>query len=519
MKVQDHSHGMRLLKTLNKNRQSGHPSCDLRISNKSGSTFAVHKAVLVASSPYFDAMLSSNFAESRDIKVELPFSTAAISTILDYIYSGTITLSTDVVLELLHAADFLLMDNLKGPIVNFICADYRDAFSEKNVDQLGIDASVAVFNVLKYFVEDEEVLSYIGEVLMNLEEKSFDFETIDSDEISDPLMNKRSAVLPDVDRLPSGTNVYRVFSNKLFRFDGFGWSRVLCPEFNEKTPSLKNFAVVDENGRFLIQVQDELRLFEMEDSKAGERSPSDRSLKPFSESIISGQSSRLCFSENVIMSLLARPGDTEENLYTWNKSLDEFQLFGDIWPLKITYLDYLFEDSVQGKARIFVVGNYKTFSGETVANSIFCFNLCPLSGSLISHSAVQCLPFINNSYIYHHFNGRLIAIPRIFGRNFCKDFYYLEENTSSWCVWEEAKVKADNRTVLDVISTKEYLYFVMSKFNMRWQNELWQWNGQEFADVTFSTSMPIEGQLLERISWIDYNVLDKVLKKARRLWL
>ncbi|XP_022687677.1 uncharacterized protein LOC111259733 [Varroa jacobsoni] len=525
MRIVDYNHGRKLLRMFNKRRLDSHPSCDLRIhSCDSKEAFSAHKLIAAAACPYFDALLSSNFVDSKAAKVELPFSNRVISALLDYIYSGTVQFDNASALELLYAADFLMIDYLKGPIVNFICADLKSVFTEQNIESIGVDASLVVCNILKYYVDDDDVTSAIGDLLMTLEEKSVDSDTLDGDDIVDPLMNStRLGSTKGINCMPSKTCVFRIFSNKLYSFDGFGWSRVFCPEFNEKAPSLKSFAVVDKHGKFLYHTQDELRIFEIEDlyTNGAARSPSDRSLKPFQEEILSTQSSRLCFSENTIMALFTEANEIEQQIHIWNDLTQRFQPFGDIWPLSITYLDYIFEDSVQGKSRLFVVGNFKTLTGEVIANSVFAFNLCPITGAhlLLSYKSIPVLPYINNSYIYHHFNGKLLAIPRTIGRNFCKDFYMLDENSATWIPWEEAKLKVENRTILDVVSTKDSLYLIMSNFDHRWQNEFVQWNGHEFTDVTFSTSIPIEGKLLERISWIDYNVVNKVLQKARGLWL
>lgn len=515
----NHGHGKDLLHSLNKQRIEAHSTCDLRIFSRDGKEFTAHKAITAAACPYFDGLISSSFVESKNAKVQLPFSTEVVSIILEYIYSGMIHLRDDIVLEILYAADFLMIDFLKGPVVNYICADVKRAFSEKNIASIGLDASLVVFSILKYYIEDEDILGVLAELLVSCEAADFaEVDDICNTEVQH--LNVPQPVVQDTSSSSSSTtNAFRFFSNKLYKFDGFGWSRVFCPEFNEKAPSLKSFAVVDENGKFLYQTQEELRLFEVENGFCEVRSLVDKSLKPFHEAIISIQSNRLCFSENTIMAMFTQPQQIEPQLHLWNDISQSFQTLGDIWPLSVTYLDYIFEDSLQGKSRLFVVGNFKTLNGDSIANSIFSFNLCPITGIMLCFQSLPVLPYINNSYIYHHFKGKLVAIPRTIGRNFCKDFYVFDETSASWLLWEEAKLKVENRTILDVVSTRDSLYLIMSSFDHRWQNEFVQWNGREFTDVTFSTSIPIEGKLLERISWIDYNIVNKVLQKARGLWL
>ncbi|XP_030014172.1 kelch-like protein 38 [Sphaeramia orbicularis] len=67
-----------------------------------------HRNVLVSSSPYFRAMFCSNFKEKQQAKVFLKGITPAILTsIIDYVYTGLISISMDIVLPLMQAASML----------------------------------------------------------------------------------------------------------------------------------------------------------------------------------------------------------------------------------------------------------------------------------------------------------------------------------------------------------------------------------------------------------------------------
>lgn len=67
-----------------------------------------HRNVLVSSSPYFRAMFCSNFLERQQSKITLQGVTSAIlSSIIDYVYTGLISISVDVVLPLMQAASML----------------------------------------------------------------------------------------------------------------------------------------------------------------------------------------------------------------------------------------------------------------------------------------------------------------------------------------------------------------------------------------------------------------------------
>lgn len=69
---------------------------------------ACHRNVLVSSSPYFRAMFCHNFIERQQTKIDLKGITSAIlCRIIDYVYTGLISISLDIVLPLMQAASML----------------------------------------------------------------------------------------------------------------------------------------------------------------------------------------------------------------------------------------------------------------------------------------------------------------------------------------------------------------------------------------------------------------------------
>ncbi|KAK1804963.1 hypothetical protein P4O66_019336, partial [Electrophorus voltai] len=67
-----------------------------------------HRNVLVSSSPYFRAMFCSNFRESSQTRVDLKGITSEVlGGIVDYIYTGAITITMELVLPLMQAASML----------------------------------------------------------------------------------------------------------------------------------------------------------------------------------------------------------------------------------------------------------------------------------------------------------------------------------------------------------------------------------------------------------------------------
>lgn len=67
-----------------------------------------HRNVLVSSSPYFRAMFCHNFKEQQQTRINLKGVTSAVlSRIIDYVYTGLASISMDIVLPLMQAASML----------------------------------------------------------------------------------------------------------------------------------------------------------------------------------------------------------------------------------------------------------------------------------------------------------------------------------------------------------------------------------------------------------------------------
>ncbi|XP_028673413.1 kelch-like protein 38 [Erpetoichthys calabaricus] len=83
--------------------------------------FSCHRNVLVSSSPYFKAMFCSNFRERFLSKITLPgISSDALSQLLDYVYTGTITITTEGVLPLMETAALLQYSRLFEACSSFL---------------------------------------------------------------------------------------------------------------------------------------------------------------------------------------------------------------------------------------------------------------------------------------------------------------------------------------------------------------------------------------------------------------
>ncbi|XP_006811584.1 kelch-like protein 11 [Saccoglossus kowalevskii] len=108
-----------ILSHLNDQRKNG-VLCDMTLVVDKHE-FNAHKCMLVACSPYFESLLRCNWREAQTGKVELECtSVEGMEAILNYMYTGVITLSMDTVEDIIRGADHLLLTTLKRKCENFV---------------------------------------------------------------------------------------------------------------------------------------------------------------------------------------------------------------------------------------------------------------------------------------------------------------------------------------------------------------------------------------------------------------
>ncbi len=105
-----------LIKGLLWQRNAGE-FCDVSV-KINGRRFCAHKAVLAATSPYFRSMFTSHMKEELSHEVDLSASLQLESDdtfreILDFMYCGDIDITSDNAEDMLRAADFLLLEDVK----------------------------------------------------------------------------------------------------------------------------------------------------------------------------------------------------------------------------------------------------------------------------------------------------------------------------------------------------------------------------------------------------------------------
>ncbi len=85
-----------------------------------GQEFACHRAVLASASTYFHAMLGGGFIEKNRTRIELnEVNSDCLKSVLDFIYSGSVVVTTDTAQDMFVAAHMLQVDKLEQA-----CDDY-----------------------------------------------------------------------------------------------------------------------------------------------------------------------------------------------------------------------------------------------------------------------------------------------------------------------------------------------------------------------------------------------------------
>ncbi|XP_050413334.1 kelch-like protein 12 isoform X1 [Patella vulgata] len=95
--------------------------CDVKLMVE-GREILTHRTILAINSDYFDAMFSHWYEEHRQETINLDgLSYDGVNTLLEYMYTGLLSLTTDNVQNVLVAADLLQMEEIKS-----LCCSYLE---------------------------------------------------------------------------------------------------------------------------------------------------------------------------------------------------------------------------------------------------------------------------------------------------------------------------------------------------------------------------------------------------------
>ncbi|XP_057305833.1 kelch-like protein 20 [Hydractinia symbiolongicarpus] len=110
--INDSSHIFNVCEVLNIFRESGE-LCDVVLYTDEGMKLPAHKVVLSACSPYFRAMFTTNFIEAREPVIYLKHTDGyALRDMIDYFYSGKLTVNCYNVEEIIKLANVLQLKDL-----------------------------------------------------------------------------------------------------------------------------------------------------------------------------------------------------------------------------------------------------------------------------------------------------------------------------------------------------------------------------------------------------------------------
>lgn len=108
-----------LLQNLNELRKSN-ILCDITI-RAEGDDFVAHRCVLIAASPYFRALFTSDFKEGETNFVELKnIQSSILREVLQFIYTGEAKTDSSTAQDLIKTADFLMLPSLKSKASKFL---------------------------------------------------------------------------------------------------------------------------------------------------------------------------------------------------------------------------------------------------------------------------------------------------------------------------------------------------------------------------------------------------------------
>jgi len=117
-----------------------------------------HRAFLAAVSDYFAALLGGGMRESAETEMTLhDVDGNSFARIIDFVYSGSITINPDTVMPLLHTANYLGLE----PVTRACCTYLADRLDVSNAllvlktsDDLGLQSLVTKVNYYSLRSED-----------------------------------------------------------------------------------------------------------------------------------------------------------------------------------------------------------------------------------------------------------------------------------------------------------------------------------------------------------------------------
>lgn len=171
-----------VIRPLLRQRDTGE-LCDVEL-RFNGRKLHAHRAILALGSPYFLSMFTCDMRERTTREVDLSASLIlenddVLARVLDFMYTGSILITTDNVVEIVTIADFFLMDDLKEYCKQFLldlgnldlsnCLRLRFLADDHNMPEVA-DAAQLIIEARfhDYLIYHEEILDLPPDCLLRL---------------------------------------------------------------------------------------------------------------------------------------------------------------------------------------------------------------------------------------------------------------------------------------------------------------------------------------------------------------
>lgn len=172
----EENHALSILSILNEFRQE-RLLCDVVLLVQQRELYS-HRNVLAAGSPYFRGMFSTSMRENRESKPVIlnDISLPIMEQILDFLYTGQVLLTGENVKDLVAAANYFLMDNLKETCCQYLKKNLKPS------NCLGIEAIAEQFgceelkqSTHKYVLDNFVEVSHCNEFVSLCSERLIEF--------------------------------------------------------------------------------------------------------------------------------------------------------------------------------------------------------------------------------------------------------------------------------------------------------------------------------------------------------
>ncbi|XP_016659594.1 kelch-like protein 2 isoform X5 [Acyrthosiphon pisum] len=150
--------------------------CDIKLETDNGGVIFGHKVVLASASPYFHAMFTNFSEKNQDLVTIRQLDYSALQLLIDFIYSGKISITETNVQILLPASNLLQLQEVKNACCDFLQAQLCPTNVIGINDLADLHSCTTLLTSSEFYiqqhyldvVEEEEFLSLSSEQMVKL---------------------------------------------------------------------------------------------------------------------------------------------------------------------------------------------------------------------------------------------------------------------------------------------------------------------------------------------------------------